>query len=195
MKRMFRFSALLIVSGAAALTYVSLAGAQPAVERQNGMGGSHSQSIVKRGFDIAPVPLDLQGKNRAKVGRGSYLVNAVGLCADCHSCTTYAAGENPYSGGSGAINATNYLAGGVPFGPFTSANISPDPNGRPAGLTATQFVHTIRTGEDPDNPGQVLQVMPWPILRNMTDHDLLDIYEYLSAIPHAEPGTCMGPGE
>ena len=30
----------------------------------------------------------------------------------------------------------------------------------------------MRTGEDPDNPGQVLQVMPWPVYQAMTDHDL-----------------------
>ena len=35
--------------------------------------------------------------------------------------------------------------------------------------------------------GDVLQIMPWPLFKNMTDHDLLAIYEYLSAIPHAEP--------
>jgi hypothetical protein len=28
--------------------------------------------------------------------------------------------------------------------------------------------------------------MPWPVYRNMTDHDLRAIVEYLSAIPHAE---------
>jgi hypothetical protein len=33
--------------------------------------------------------------------------------------------------------------------------------------------------------------MPWPIYRNMTDHDLRAIYEYLSAIPCVEGG----PGE
>src|SRR4029079_8943888 len=35
-----------------------------------------SQSRIKRGFGIAPVPLNLRGKNRAKVGLGSYYVNA-----------------------------------------------------------------------------------------------------------------------
>jgi hypothetical protein len=29
----------------------------------------------------------------------------------------------------------------------------------------------------------------------MTDHDLRAVYEYLSAIPHAEPGSCSGPGQ
>ena len=33
---------------------------------------------IKRGFEIAPVPLNLEGKNRALVGLGSYIVNAQG---------------------------------------------------------------------------------------------------------------------
>ncbi len=41
----------------------------------------------------------------------------------------------------------------------------------------------------------MLQVMPWPVLRHLTDHDLQAIYEYLSAIPHAEPGNCVNAGQ
>lgn len=39
--------------------------------------------------------------------------------------------------------------------------------------------------------GDLLQVIPWPTLQNMTDDDLLAIYIYLSAIPCVEGG----PGE
>src|SRR5581483_414821 len=138
----------------------------------------------------------LHDRNRALVGMGSYLVNAVGGCNDCHTCPSYAQGENPFAGGNGTINSTNYLAGGVQFGPFTSANLTPDlTNGLPEGHTFEEFVTLLRTGHDPDKPNQILQVMPWPIYRNMTDHDLRAIYEYLSAIPHAEPGVCSGAGQ
>jgi hypothetical protein len=34
--------------------------------------------------------------------------------------------------------------------------------------------------------------MPWPVYQSMSDRDLHAIYEYLSAIPHAEPGP-IGP--
>lgn len=44
----------------------------------------------------------------------------------------------------------------------------------------------MRTGYDADE-SRYLQVMPWPVYRNMTDGDLKAIYAYLSAIPHAEP--------
>jgi len=150
---------------------------------------------VQRGLEISPVRPNLDGHKRSLVGLGSYLVNAGGACADCHTCPTYAPGHNPYLGQPKQINPTNFLAGGVPFGPFRSANITPDMRGRPAGLTLEKFIHTLRTGQDPDNPAQLLQVMPWPIYGNLTDQDLKAIYEYLSAIPHAEPGSCVNAGD
>lgn len=149
-----------------------------------------SDSRVQKGFEIAPVRLNLDGKKRNLVGLGSYLVNGVGGCNDCHTCPNFQPADDPYRGGSGHPNALNYLAGGRQFGPFTSANLTPK-NGLPAGLTEARFIHTIRTGEDPDKPGQLLQVMPWPIYRNMTDRDLRAIYAYLSSIPPASPGVCL----
>jgi hypothetical protein len=148
---------------------------------------------VQRGFELAPVPLDPRARRNPMVGLGSYLVNATGGCNDCHTCPPYLPADDPYNHGSGHPNAQNYLAGGHQFGPFvTSANITPK-NGKPAGLTEAQFIHTIRTGEDPDHPGMLLQVMPWPVFRNLTDRDLRAIYAYLSAIPPAQPGICTGP--
>ncbi len=152
---------------------------------------------IQRGFDIAPVRLELKGRNKSLVGLGSYIVNAQSGCNDCHSCPSYAAGHNPASGGDGLLNTDHYLAGGVHFGPFTSANLTPDKKtGLPENSTREQFINTIRTGHDPEPPHNFLQVMPWPVYRHMTDVDLSAIYEYLSAIPHAEPGTaCTGGGE
>ena len=37
------------------------------------------QSKIRIGFEIAPVPLNLAGKDRALVGLGSYIVNAVSI--------------------------------------------------------------------------------------------------------------------
>lgn len=163
----------------------------------NGNGlGLQELKRIQRGLEIAPVTLDFRNKDRNLVGLGSYIVNAQAACADCHSCPTYAPGHNPFQGGDGQLNTTNYLAGGVPFGPtIVSANITPDANGKPAGLDFDEYLELIRTGHDPDDPDEILQVMPWPIFRNMTDHDILAIYTYLTAIPHAEPGTCSGPGQ
>ena len=44
----------------------------------------------------------------------------------------------------------------------------------------------------PPTDGSLLQVMPWPHFQNMSDHDLLAIYTYLSAIPCLSTGN---PGD
>ena len=142
----------------------------------------------KIGRLIAPVELDLNHKNHSLVYQGSYIVNAQGGCNDCHTNPSYAPGHDPFQGQEELINTDHYLAGGRSFGPgLVSANITPDSEGKPAGLTRDEFIQAIRTGHDPEDD-HILQVMPWPVYRKMTDRDLSAIYEYLRAIPHAEPG-------
>ena len=111
------------------------------------------QSQVKRGYAIVPpgVTLDLHGKNRALVGLGSYIVNSSG-CIDCHSHPTYAPGGDPFRGEPEIVNAAQYLSGGRQFGPFTSANLTPDATGKPAGLTLAEFLAIMHTGHDPAGP-------------------------------------------
>jgi hypothetical protein len=161
---------------------------------------SGDESQIQQGLAISPVPLDLRGKNRALVGMGSYLVNAVSECNDCHTRPNFALGRNPFKGQAEVIDPMVYLTGGNQFGPFTSANLTPDSNGLPAGLTLSEFIHLLRTGETDDHPafGPLLQVMPWPTFRKMTDRDLRAIYEFLSAIPsrpdNPNPGECC-PGD
>lgn len=176
----------------AVLVVATSAFADDASERQD--NDDHGQSRVQRGFALAPVHLDLRHKNRELVGLGSYIVNAQGACNDCHTCPPFTPDHDPYTGGDGTPNAENYLAGGTPFGPFVSKNITPDANGKPAGLTRAEFIELMRTGHDPDNPSEVLQVMPWPVYGRMLKSDLSAVYEYLRAIPHAEPSAeCVPP--
>jgi hypothetical protein len=164
---------------------------------------STEASRIAQGFAIAPVPLKFQKKDRALVGLGSYLVNAVGGCNDCHTNPPYKFGGDPSLGQPKQVNSQHYLAGGTAFGPFVSRNITPEDIGTPQhhqflpeGHTFAQFLNIIRTGFnddfDPTKPVvppnlPLLQVMPWPVYQSMTNHDLLAIYHYLSAIPHAEP--------
>jgi hypothetical protein len=174
-------------------------------------------SKIQIGFDIAPVPLNLVGKNRELVGLGSYIVNAQADCNGCHStgpAAEFAFGGNPYFGQPTKINPGTYLGGGRDFGPFPgpgpfphifSRNLTPDKTGRPeGGHTFSEFLQIIRNGTDFDHvhptctgapdgtclpppfDGDLLQIMPWPIQKNMTYHDLRAIYEYLSAIPCIE---------
>src|ERR1700675_3447211 len=75
-----------------------------------------SDSEVQIGFAIAPVQLNLHGKNPALVGKGSYIVNAKGDCNGCHNSPDlggeWASGHNPYFGQPKMVNAKGYLGGG-----------------------------------------------------------------------------------
>ena len=150
---------------------------------------------VSVGFKFAHdqgIKLDLRHKDKDLVGLGSYLVNAVGGCNDCHTAPPYTKDPSIALGAPKQIDVGCYLNGGMVFGPFVSRNITPE-NGLPAGLTFQQFKHVIRTGEDPEHPGQPLQVMPWPVYQTMNDGDLRAIYEYLSSIPSIPEGRCPLP--
>jgi hypothetical protein len=162
----------------------------------SGRDDSYGAHLVRLGYALVPpgVKLNLQGKNRVLVGLGSYIVNSSG-CIDCHSRPSYAPGGDPFLGQHEVINAPEYLSGGRQFGPaITSANITPDYAGKPAGLTRQQFIQTLRTGHNPkDSPGQILQVMPWPTFGKKSDTDLAAIYEYLRAIPSLPDNPHPGP--
>lgn len=190
------------------------------------------ESKVQIGFSIAPVPLNLERKNRRLVGLGSYIVNGQADCNGCHSrgpATEYLGPGNPYLlspphgpfSGTQQVNPATYLGGGRDFGPFGSKgellhlysrNLTPDKTGRPeGGHTFEEFLTIMRTGKDydevhpncagaPDGKcllppfnGDVLQVMPWPVHHNMTEHDLRAIYEYLSAIPCIDTNISGAP--
>ena len=173
---------------------------------------SGGDSRVNIGLNAAPVPLDMRGKNVALVGLGSYFVNVVGDCNGCHSAgppTQYVKGGNPYMGQPKQVNPATYLGGGRDFGALIpnsahiiSRNLTPDATGLPIGGDSFEhFVHVIRTGVDPDHlhppctgapdagcipapfNGNLLQIMPWPGLKQLSDRDLRAIYEYLSTIP------------
>ena len=148
--------------------------------------GDDEAARIRIGFQVAPVPLSLADKDPNLVGLGSYIVNTRISCNDCHTNPPWVPGHNPHLGQKPAeINAAAYLAGGNKFagGLIVSRNITPDSHGLPAGLTFAQFVRTLRTGIDPDDPPNLLQIMPWPYFRTMSDHDLAAVYEYLRAIP------------
>ncbi len=130
-------------------------------------GTVDEQSKIQRGFQIAPVPLNLNGKNRSLVGLGSYIVNAVADCNGCHTndpSTEYIPSGNPYLlppvfQGTKQVNPATYLGGGNDFGPLVpgsahivSRNLTPDKTGRPeGGHTFEEFVQIIRTGVDMDH--------------------------------------------
>jgi hypothetical protein len=201
------------VAAFAAIILAGMLNSSPRVRATQGDDDERDESKIQQGFDIAPVSLNLEGKNRALVGLGSYLVNT-GFCNECHTAgpaiSQYLLGGNPYFGQPKMINQATYLGGGRDFGApvpgsahIISRNLTPDKTGLPeGGRTFSEFVQIMRTGVDLDNlhptcptgvvntgcipapfRGDLLQTMPWPAVKDLTDHDLGAIYEYLSAIP------------
>jgi hypothetical protein len=201
------------VAAFAAIVLAAVGSSSPRVRAQD--DGNDSDSRIEQGLAIAPVPLNLNGKNPALVGLGSYIVNATVPCNECHGAgpaiTQFLPGGNPYFGQPKVINQATYLGGGRDFGAVVpgsphiiSRNLTPDKTGLPeGGRSFADFVQIMRTGVDLDNlhppcpqgatnftgcipapfHGDLLQVMPWPGLKDLTDHDLRAIYEYLSAVP------------
>lgn len=149
----------IVVIAAAGLFYT------PSVQAQQAVTDPETQAKILKGYQIAPVPLNLVGRDATLVGLGSYLVNGVADCNGCHSAgppTQYALGGNPYAGQSAKVNPATYLGGGNDFGAFPdpegpfphiiSRNLTPDSTGLPeGGHTLQQFMQILRTGADLDH--------------------------------------------
>jgi mono/diheme cytochrome c family protein len=146
----------------AALTVAALAGSMIITSPSVHADSSESDSRVQIGFNIAPVKLNLKGLNHAKVGIGSYIVNAQGDCNGCHTSPDYGPefSTDPTFVGNpppGVVNAAAYLGGGTFFATFPgganifSRNLTPDTTGLPeGGHTLAEFTTILRTGHDFD---------------------------------------------
>lgn len=134
-------------------------------------GEDDTDSRIKVGLEIAPVPLNFAHRNRAMVGLGSYLVNAAGDCNGCHTGGgppnfNYAAGNNPYFHQPQKVDPTVYLSGGQDFGAvgtptgphmypgpdMIARNLTPNQYGVPeGGMTLSEFKDIMRHGTDFDH--------------------------------------------
>ena len=163
-----------------ALAFAGLMGmlvSSPSVRAQV---GNDDASRIQQGFAIAPVRLNLSGKNSDQinlVGLGSYWVNAVSDCNFCHTAGgppnfNFLANHNPYFLFQlpKLTDPTTYLGGGSDFGPalppgfyapgygsyvgpdIVARNLTPDKTGLPeGGHTLSQFMAIMRTGIDFDH--------------------------------------------
>jgi mono/diheme cytochrome c family protein len=132
------------------------------------------------------------------VERGSYLVNSIGACGNCH--------------GRDAVGNlhTDTLAGGVSFdtvdpdlpGHVVAPNISPDKDTGIGKWSQADIVFALRNGKRPD--GSIIgPPMPIPLYRQLSDQDATAIAAYLlSARParnlveksqYKEPLSDYGP--
>ena len=105
------------------------------------------------------------------VKRGEYLVQMAG-CSDCHT---------PQERGQPKPGLD--FAGGFelqgPFGTVTSSNITPDPSGI-SYYDENLFVQAMRTGRV--GARSLNPIMPWLMVRNMTDEDLKAVFAYLRTL-------------
>jgi hypothetical protein len=128
--------------------------------------------------------------------------------------TTYLnGGQNFGPVGPGIVkDPTSPLYAGPGLGPnIISRNLTPDHTGNPEGGNDLHtFMNIMRTGHDFDKlhpncggavtdncysapvNGNLLQVMPWPLYRHMTDHQLTAIWTYLSAVPCNSHDDALG---
>jgi hypothetical protein len=138
------------------------------------------QNLAAIGLRIAPVQLNLSGKDQTLVGLGSFIVNAQADCNGCHTSnpagTEFGSSNNPYllaplNNMPWQVLAQYYLGGGQNFGPagpgissgayaagpgngplIITRNLTPDHTGLPeGGHTLQQFMTIMRTGHDYDN--------------------------------------------
>jgi len=187
------------LAGAVALVgAIVLAGISIRSPRVHADEGNHEEWKIQQGLAIAPVPLDLKGKDRSLVGLGSYIVNAHADCNGCHTLNPgveFTPPGNPYllsppNGpftGKVVVDPTTYLAGGRDFGPFPDAsgiahlysrNLTPDYTGLPAGgHTYSDFVQIMRHGRDFDltHPRCTAANSPFNCLGPPFDGNLLQV--------------------
>lgn len=142
---------------------------------QNALPKSEIIFPVKYLIRNAPQPVTspvLVDNSSDPVKRGEYLVQISG-CSDCHT---------PQK--QGQPNAALAFAGGFelkgPFGTVTSANITPDPSGI-SYYDENMFIQAMRTGKV--KARTLNPIMPWIMLRNMTDDDLKAMFAYLRTLP------------
>ena len=122
-------------------------------------------------------------------------------------------GQNFGPAGPGVVQDPNSpLFGGAGLGPnIITRNLTPDHTGLPeGGHTLVEFMNIMRTGHDYDKlhlncsttvtdncynfpvDGSLLQVMPCPKFRHMTDHQLEALWTFLSAVPCNAHNDALG---
>jgi hypothetical protein len=75
-----------VVTAFAAIIAIGMISSARLVRAHDDQGGDQSEEArIHRGLAIAPVHLNLEGKDRGLVGLGSYWVNSVADCNGCHS--------------------------------------------------------------------------------------------------------------
>jgi cytochrome c553 len=127
-------------------------------------------------------PAGVQARSaEVPVERGSYLVNTIGACGNCHGRD--ASGRNLYP--------DNTLAGGFVFdeiepalGHVIAPNITPDRDTGIGKWSEADLIIALRNGKRPD--GSIIgPPMPIPVYRELSDQDATAIADYLLSVKPA----------
>jgi hypothetical protein len=152
-------------------------------------------NYILRGTAIDPLNVQppTDPTTAALFGRGSYLINAVIGCPNCHSHP-----DRNYMTPNAAVNTAAYLTGGTVFASgslapivhvvrATSQNLIGQAHGFFQTATFSTFLADITEGvhaEDPANEAGALPPLAWPMpwteFRNMGVDDLEAIFTYMN---------------
>jgi len=159
---------------------------------------------VLQGLAIRPLadPPDMNTRSSsdvASIGRGSYLVNALAHCNECHTNPSRIMTVPPTDPTFMRINTAHYLTGGgvfqvpPPLAPIVhqTRSMAADLTGKTHGFlsepdaTFSLFLGLMSTGrhidETPARP--IAWPMPWDAFRNLTLSDSEAVWNYLKSLP------------
>lgn len=160
------------------------------------------------GFEFGKLPTTESANRytRTQIQRGSYLVNAIGGCNDCHTpkemtphgpaldMKMFLAGAPsdekvpPIPKGLGkkghwvllgTMDGTTFAG---PWGVSFAANLTPDTATGIGGWTERMFIKAMRKGKFWGTGRPLLPPMPWEEIGRMSTNDLRDIFAYLMSI-------------
>ena len=124
-------------------------------------------ALLMSGASLAQTPVE----------RGSYLVNSILTCANCHSPRK----------ADGSIDQTRQFSGGPqtwdePSFKVKGANITPDPETGIGKWSADDIKRALRLGVRPDGT-QIAPIMPTGFYKIFTDADVDAVVAYLRSVP------------
>jgi mono/diheme cytochrome c family protein len=132
--------------------------------------GPRARPLAARRFEPTP----------ERLARGTYLVEHVTACMECHSPHRWTEHDAPIDAnmlGAGQVIPMKGLPGRV-----VAPNLTPDPETGAGTWTDDQLVRAIREGIGHDGRA-LFPMMPYQHFRSLSDEDVASIVVYLRALP------------
>lgn len=113
-----------------------------------------------------------------KLAHGSYIVNTLAHCFECHSGPDANGAPDPKN----RLGAGGFLITLAPGLTVKTANITPDPDTGIGKWSDADVKKALTEGIRPDGR-HLSPPMPYPFFKNMTDEDIAAVIAYLRTIP------------